>query len=417
MTDVIRTSRNGCFKVRSNAWGQFLAPCPDPQATAELEKGALERFELHPDIARLPADLWSRWVELCFHFAHLRQGDLEVSCRLLRQEDDRSAWRILVPRQEVTGASVRIDSFDEAIDIATGELIEQYPPAGWVPAGSSHSHNTMRLNRFSSTDDASELGCPGLHVVISHVDVARRTYVATASVTANNRRFYLSDAAAVIDLTPTSDSFHPAVLEVVQPERPRAASMWLPGHINRERDRWRTQEPMWHKNLDETPSQPGFCPNCSNRGKLVDLTSRLGHTHVSYKCSYCTNSWHERHDMPPDDEELAVPSDTIEEERQILLQEQYELARTMRDLVDAYGLDPQELLNEAREALEFTFSPDDPIYWSTDESDQPEHSSDCDSASTAAGIPTGCGQDQLPWQLPETASQSPHAGRSRQALP
>jgi hypothetical protein len=138
MTEIIRTRKDGCFQVRSNTWGQFLSPVADPDATADLEKGALERFELHSDIHKIPAELWSRWVQLCFHFAHLKQGDLEVSCRLLRKEDDRSQWRILVPRQEVTGASVRIDSFDESIDIETGELIKTYPPEGWVPAGSSH---------------------------------------------------------------------------------------------------------------------------------------------------------------------------------------------------------------------------------------------------------------------------------------
>ena len=396
MTEIIRTTRHGCFQVRSNAWGSFLAPCSDPDGVAELEKGALDRFELRDDIQRIPAELWSRWIQLCFHFAHLRQGDLEVSCRLLRQEGDRSNWRILVPRQEVTMASVRIDSFDEAIDIATGELNKQYPPGGWVPAGSSHSHNTMQLDRFSSTDDASELGCPGLHVVISHIDTTKRTYRPTASITANHRRFYLPDAAAVIDLAPTGDSFHPAALEVVQPERPRPAPIWLPGHISRERDRvnmqpghWRKQEPMWHEDLDETPAKAGFCSNCGNRGKLVDLTSRLGHADVSYQCSYCTNSWHERHDMPPDDEELAVPDDTIEEERQILLQEICELATALRDLAIAYGLNPEKLLAEARDAFEFTFNPDDPIHWTAHEPDQSQHSTNCDLAPTATGLPAG----------------------------
>ena len=225
MSEIIRTKRDGCWQVRSNTWGAFLMPADDPLAEATLDKGALERFELHQDIDPIPADLWSRWVALCFHFAHLKQGDLEVSCRLLRKEDDRSQWRILIPRQEVSGASVRIDSFDEAIDIESGELIASYPPEGWVPAGSSHSHNTMALAKFSSTDDASELGCPGLHIVLSHIDVAKRSYVCTASITANHRRFYLDDAAAVVDLTPLEDSFHPAVLAVVQPERVRG---WLP---------------------------------------------------------------------------------------------------------------------------------------------------------------------------------------------
>lgn len=391
MTDVIRTSRHGCFQVRSNAWGQFLAPCPDPDATAELEKGALDRFELHPDIARLPADLWSRWVELCFHFAHLRQGDLEVSCRLLRQEDDRSTWRILVPRQEVTGASVRIDSFDEATDIATGELIKQYPPAGWVPAGSSHSHSTMQLNRFSSTDDASELGCPGLHVVISHVDVAKRTYVPTASVTANNRRFYLPDAAAVIELSPTSDSFHPAVLDLVQPERPRAASMWLPGHISREQDPWRRREPMWQEDLlNEPPAKPGACPNCGSKGSISDLSARGGRADLAFRCGQCGNAWREVHDMPPGErEERAVPDETVQEELQILMQDLYEMATTLRDFAVAYDVDPVTLLKEAKEAFEFTLDPDNPIHWTFDEPDQPQHGTDRDPAPAPEGLLAG----------------------------
>lgn len=225
MTDILRTKRDGCYQVRSNSWGAFLVSVDDPQANGELEEDALKRFELHDGITRIPADLWSRWVALCFHFAHLKQGDLEVSCRLLRAEGDRSQWRILIPRQEVSGASVRIDSFDEAIDIETGELIASYPPEGWVPAGSSHSHNSMTLDRFSSIDDASELGCPGLHIVLSHIDVEQRTYRCTASITANHRRFYLPDAAAVVDLEPLRQPFHQAVLEVVQPERLRP---WAP---------------------------------------------------------------------------------------------------------------------------------------------------------------------------------------------
>lgn len=371
MTEIIRTARNGCFQVRSNAWGSFLAPCSDPDSNVELEKGALDRFELHPNIQRIPCSLWNRWVQLCFHFAHLRQGDLEVSCRLLRREDDRSLWRILVPRQEVTGASVRIDSFDEAIDIETGELIEQYPPAGWVPAGSSHSHNTMTLDRFSSTDDASELSCPGLHIVVSHIDTTARRYKPTASVTANKRRFYLPDAAAVIDLTPTEDSFHPAVLEVVRPERPRTASPWLSSHISSKADQWLSEEPMWDDLLPQgkRPSEAGVCPCCGNPSKLVDLSSRAQTVTVEYACTYCTHTWIKEHPQPPRWDEPAVSSDVVQEERELLLQSLYELASDLRDLANHYDLDANALLKEATDALIFTFNPDDPIHW-THEPDQ-----------------------------------------------
>lgn len=258
MTDILRTKRDGCYQVRSNSWGAFLVSVDDPQANGELEEGALKRFELHDGITPIPADLWSRWVALCFHFAHLKQGDLEVSCRLLRKEDDRNQWRILIPRQDVSSTGVRIDSFDEAIDIATGELVASYPPDGWVPAGSSHSHNTMPMASFSSVDDASELGCPGLHIVLSHIDVEQRTYRCTASVTANHRRFYLPDAAAVVDLEPLRQPFHPAVLEVVQPEhlRPLTPLQLLGGTRRQDLVGW---------GLPQSPRRPAAASRTSRR--------------------------------------------------------------------------------------------------------------------------------------------------------
>lgn len=215
MTELIRTSRDGCFELRTNSWGQFLHPVNDPLSNAELEADALKSFELNDGIAPIPAELWSRWVQLCFYYAKQRRGNAEVSCRLLRREDDKSQWRILIPVQAVDSASVRVNSFDQAIDIASGEVIAEYPPTSWVPCGSSHSHNTMTLDRFSSTDDQYELGDPGLHIVISHIDHDANTYKATASITANKRRFYLPEASAVIDLAGASVSFHPAALKAV----------------------------------------------------------------------------------------------------------------------------------------------------------------------------------------------------------
>lgn len=235
MTELIRTPRDGCFTLQTNSWGSYLARCNDPTANATLEDKALESFELRDDIIPIPSDIWARWVKLCFHFVNKVKSTTEVSCRLLRHEDDKSQWRLLVPVQDVDMASVRIDSFDSAIDIVTGEEVSEYPPPGWVPCGSSHSHNTMQLDRFSATDDTYELGDPGLHIVISHINTAQMRYRPTASITANKRRFYLPDASAVIDLTPRSDiDFHPDVLNAVKIERPvRTATAWTPWQWNR----------------------------------------------------------------------------------------------------------------------------------------------------------------------------------------
>ena len=95
---------------------------PDPLADVEITDEQFKGFELNTTIAKIPADLWQRWVQLAFTLTERNRNNLEVSCRLLRHEDDRSQWRILIPKQEVSGASVRVESFDHAVDIVSGEM-------------------------------------------------------------------------------------------------------------------------------------------------------------------------------------------------------------------------------------------------------------------------------------------------------
>ena len=92
--------------------------------------------------------------------------------------------------------SVRVESFDKAVDIETGELVEQWPPEGWRPCGSSHSHNSMGAF-FSGTDDKYELGDPGLHIVVGKIDTVANTYDLCASITANHRRFLIDPELVV----------------------------------------------------------------------------------------------------------------------------------------------------------------------------------------------------------------------------
>lgn len=362
MTEFIRTPRNGCFQVRTNAWGSFLAPCPDPEAHAELEDGALERFELNADITKIPSDLWARWIKLCFHFAHLKQGDLEVSCRLLRHEDDRSRWRILVPQQEVSGASVRINSFDSAIDIETGELVETYPPAGWVPAGSSHSHNSMPLAKFSSIDDASELGCPGLHIVISHISIDKNTYVPTASVTANHRRFYLDDAAAVVDLTPADTTYHPAVLDVIQPERVRYGfgagygDIWLPGHLSRE--------------------------EAANFGYGTTTSTLKRNTTSKARDSASRNTFDRYRNL----DGFGVSGDDLLQE---CLHQVFEVVDQIRTLCCEYDIDPMKAHSQVLDAVNFTLDPDDPIWFSDDNTDHSADTAGSSDSPTPVRLPAG----------------------------
>lgn len=219
MPPVLRTPRNGCFEYYTGGWGTYIRPMDDPDATVILNKDDLNYFKLKEDIHKIPADLWQRWAQLCFHFVDKVASNLEVSIRILRSEEDPSKYRFIVPRQEVSAASVRVNDFSDSIDIETGEIIEQYPPVGWIPVGSSHSHNTMNAF-FSGTDDKYELGDPGIHIVIGSIKIQSGNYNIAASVVGNGRRFevHYSD---LLDATPVDHcSFHPDVLEFVKVEKP-----------------------------------------------------------------------------------------------------------------------------------------------------------------------------------------------------
>lgn len=212
--NVLRTRRSGVWEVYDGPWGSYLRMTDDPEANVEITEDHLKKFELKENIHKIPPELWSRWVKLCFYFVDKVPDSVEVSIRILRKEDNPSEYRFLVPEQKVSGASVRVDNFDKAIDIETGEEIEQYPPAGWIPVGSSHSHNTMQAF-FSGIDDKYELDDPGIHLVIGSIDTKNMKYTIASSVVGSRRRFEVS-YDKLVDATPVEGiTFHPKVLDYV----------------------------------------------------------------------------------------------------------------------------------------------------------------------------------------------------------
>jgi len=162
----------------------------DPEGVV-IEKAMADAIRLEPNFKKIPATLTSRIVDLYIRMLGDRKstGSMvdstnEVSVVLLRDVETMSQWRVLVPTQEVGGASVEADYTKEIRDIVTGEVVE-WVPDGWAHAGSSHSHNTMAAF-FSATDDRSELPVPGIHFVLgSFVKNAEGAYnftVATSIV-------------------------------------------------------------------------------------------------------------------------------------------------------------------------------------------------------------------------------------------
>ena len=220
-TSILRTRRDGVWEVYEGVWGSYIRPTDDPDANVVIDDENLKQFQLKDDIHRIPADLWTKWVKLCFHFVDKVSSSVEVSVRILRNQDDPSQYRFLVPMQKVSGASVRVENFDTAIDIATGEEITQYPPDGWIPVGSSHSHNTMQAF-FSGVDDKYELDDPGIHLVVGSINTKDMKYAIAASVVGSHRRFTV-EYDKLVDATPIVESnFHEKVLDYVDYSTPVA---------------------------------------------------------------------------------------------------------------------------------------------------------------------------------------------------
>lgn len=220
-TDRVYRTQDGCFGMfHSKAWGYYLMKISDPDANP-LSEEELNGIKLNKDFPRIPADLWSRWIALCFYMCpqhdtkvtssfHDRQ--LEVQVCLLRDEATLSKWKIVVPKQVVSGVSVSAHLNDN-IDIATGEVYDQFPPQGWLHAGTSHSHNTMSAF-FSSVDDKSELTCPGFHVVIGNIDHTNKQYTYASSIVLRKMR-KLIDIEECVDTKPMRREFHEDVLDYI----------------------------------------------------------------------------------------------------------------------------------------------------------------------------------------------------------
>lgn len=229
---IFRTYKQGVFKLYDNAWGKYLGPAIDPDANVvEFTEEHFKMFELKEEVYQIPSNLWSAWIDLCFFYAEKINKNLEVSIRILRSETDPSQYKFIVPKQEVGKASVRAKDFQKSVDLISGEELTSYPPDGWVPIGSSHSHNTMDAF-FSGTDDQYELSDPGIHIVVGSINNETDEYNLSVSITANNRRFIVNkeDEKRIIDFNFDFDStYDPKVLEYVsvfQPTTPKVAKVF-----------------------------------------------------------------------------------------------------------------------------------------------------------------------------------------------
>jgi len=186
----VRT-KSGCLQlITSEYWGSWYRAIDDPKGKDIDTKDLLSRFWIKPDFDKVPLVDLRRIVTFYRKYisnlaANSTIDTNEVQVLLLRSETNVKVWKILVPKQIITQAAVEAVTHP-CCDLETGEDHDIFPPAGWVHAGSSHSHNTMSAF-FSPKDDRGELTVPGLHFVIG--SITSDSYDIKASIVINRARF------------------------------------------------------------------------------------------------------------------------------------------------------------------------------------------------------------------------------------
>lgn len=187
--EIVRTVRDGAWILKSmKGWGSYYVACDDTLATTTFNKSSLEQeFIFSEDFVKLPVNIYETIVAFFVHIAH-QMNFSEVGVLLLRDLKTKQKYRVLVPKQIVTRASVITDN-SNYIDLLTGKEGSVFPPKGWAVCGTAHSHNTMSAF-YSNTDENDELGIPGLHFVVGNLTENSHQSLFSI-VTSNCRRIIL----------------------------------------------------------------------------------------------------------------------------------------------------------------------------------------------------------------------------------
>lgn len=280
---IIRTKTGVVAPDRLPGFGTFLVPGVDPDGVdvpAELLRGI--RLDLLPKMDKQTIE-----AIIGLYVAYMREtksvdSDQEVGVVFLKDTETGTKWRVLVPTQEVGGASVDIDFTKPLVDLITGEEVKEWPPAGWAHAGSSHSHNTMGAF-FSSTDDKSELRINGLHFVLGDFRKQDGEWKCRAAVSVVYRgiryRHVIGEDGKLADMVLTDfteapdkpGEFHENVKKIVTEHKyPLSYMQGGFGWCDEDDARWaawRAANPV----QSSTPSPSDFYPTPKNIDDFLDI--------------------------------------------------------------------------------------------------------------------------------------------------
>jgi len=201
---TIRTKKDGVYGLTINSLhGAYWRKVNDPDGVETPDY--IDKFELLPDYPRLPRHLFGAIVNFFNQFERLNR---EVQVILYRNDEDLREWRVMVPKQENTIASVKAD-LKIQVDLITEEVVEDLPE-NWLFAGTMHLHPGNLGAFWSATDDESELKNPGLHCTIGYLDAEALDIC--ASVTMNGNRYPFApnlviESTQIVNKSTKSDSY------------------------------------------------------------------------------------------------------------------------------------------------------------------------------------------------------------------
>ena len=208
---LVRTKTLGTYKLEENFFGSCLVKAIEPEG---VDDNVINSFELNEQLPLITSDIWNAVIKLYFKFAKLKNGQ-EVSVIFLLDSD--KVVHCFVPKQEVTGASVRA-SYKELCNIITGEHFK-YPEdlSDYVFYGTSHSHAQMQFDTFSSTDDHYESSNLGFHILVSSINLTKNTYKVLGSLCYKKKRYLLDleQTKNIIDFNNNNSTYHKNVLNYI----------------------------------------------------------------------------------------------------------------------------------------------------------------------------------------------------------
>lgn len=203
MSQQLRLTTGETVEEYSNFYGSHLVYVPHPDGIA---LGYMDYFDVNPELPKVPRCLWDKLISLFYDYA---LNHLEVHARIV-YDSEWDDWKVIIPRQEVTGGSTSYE-YTDSCDLETGIPLN-YPTdlPSYDVMWQIHSHNTLQLKEPSGVDDwrtdpitrkrtPHELGTKQGYCVISNFNLPTGGYKCCFTIVSNdnkysdNRRYFIPD--------------------------------------------------------------------------------------------------------------------------------------------------------------------------------------------------------------------------------